>query len=186
MIATVMSTTASSALLLVSYVAVGLVSGAWLARQGQPLSTAASAVALWPILLMVGSRHPEPRAAVQGPLAAQIIARFADLERTASDPAASDVPYDEDIRSLRKALLVADERLGLADRVLASVHTDKATDLQLARDRAAREIEGVLDGVTELQVTVGMLALSGNANGVRAELDALLARAAALQETAAL
>lgn len=186
MIAAFALTASHTTLLLgVGYGAAGVVVAVLLSRVGHPVATSVSALAVWPLLLPLLTQAPEPDAAA-GPLAGRIDATFRAMERTLSDPAAEGVPWEGDLRNLELTLVRADARIALVDRLLADTPGEAGDGLREARERALAELEVVLEGVVRLRLGVGMLALSGDTSQVRAELDALVARAGALEELARL
>lgn len=173
--------------ILAAWLAVGAAVGWRLDRAGAPAATAASALVAWPALLpLLGAPAP----AGSGPFAARIRDAFAGLARTLADPAAAEVPWDDDLVALRASLVAADGRVALVDRLLDEARgegavADDLVALRAARDHAATEIEAVLAGVVQLRLQVGLLALEGSDMPVRARLEELRARAAALSEVRA-
>jgi hypothetical protein len=163
------------------YLAVGVAVAAVLARGGAAPSVALAAVGAWPLLLSAIERSPTIDAR-PGPMRAPIDAAFAALEGALADPAVGVVPFRAELDGLRSALLRADERLGLADRLLHEVGETGDPEiarshrtLTEARAHTAAEIEAVLSGVVQL-------ALAGNGGGVADRLRQLGARVAAIEE----
>jgi hypothetical protein len=179
------------------YLLAGLVVALLLARQGQPVGTVAAACLAWPLLLGLFQARPVPASA--GPLAGRIAQAFQALEEILPDPAPDAPACVGELSALRRALLAADQRLAVADRILAdprlaagddgAVHADLAT-LRAARDRAAAELSEVLGGVHRLRIQVGMLALTeirGESAGVvEHHLRQLHARVRAIEELSSL
>jgi hypothetical protein len=190
-----MTASAGSTTILVlggGYLTLGAVLAVALARRGHAAATVVSAVVAWPLLIPLVQVSPRP-AATAGPMARRIEQTFTALQLTLSDPAASEVPWHEDVEGLREALLRGDQRLGLADRLLSETGTMPAADVELsrsldhlrdARDRAAEEIEAVLSGVTQLRIQVGLETLAGDAVPVLERLREFRARVRALEEVA--
>jgi hypothetical protein len=169
------------------WLAVGVGVGFRLERGGHSAATAASALVAWPALLPLLSAVPTTSAS-SGPFASRIAVAFASLRATVNDPAAGPVPWSGELDALQTSLARADERLGLVDRVLSDADPSDervrpAVDrLTHARAHAAAEIEGVLAGVVQLRLQVGLLALAGDDHPVRDRLRELAARARALSE----
>lgn len=172
------------------YVAVGVGVAGLLMQRGASAGSALAAVGAWPLLLSALDRSPPAVATAQpGPLGEPIVAAFVALEAALADPAASGVPFRTEVDGLRDALLRADERIGLVDRLLRDTAAPADPDiarshqaLTEARDHAAAEIEGVLSGVVQLRLQVGLLALAGDAVGIADRLRQLRARVTAIEE----
>jgi hypothetical protein len=110
-----------------------------------------------------------------GPYAGRIAAAFAALAGADLDPVA--------LARVRDALLRADARVALVDRMLAELGPDpEAARLVEARARAADEIEAVLRGVAQLRVQLGLVALAGDTAPARRAMAELAARVGALEE----
>ncbi len=181
--------TSGAAIVATVYLLAGAVVGLALARRGRDAATAAGAVVAWPLLLpLLGT---DRRAAGEGPMARRIDEAFDALLDTLADPAAADVPFEEDVDDLREALSRVDQRLALVDRLL--VQEGESTSepvarsvetLRRARARAASEIEAVLAEVAQLRIQVGLMALAGETVPVVDKLRELRARASALEEVA--
>ena len=170
------------------YLAVGIGVGVLLARRGAGRAASLVAIGAWPLLL--SGLDPGPPT-VHGPLGARIHEVFRALDAALADPAAVGLPVRSDVDGLREALLRADQRLGLADRLLREV-TDADPDvarsrgtLADARAHAAAEIEAVLSGVVQVRLQIGLLALAGDAGGVAERLRQLRARVTAIEEVEA-
>ena len=140
-------------------------------------------LAAWPLMLPL---LQEPPPAGQGPLASRIEQVLRNLEQTLGDPLAGDVMWTSDLWELRAALLAADARLALVDRLLADTpkgEVDQAvSDLRGARAEGQRAIEAVLAEVQQLRLQVGMAALAGGREQLQRRLQDLSARATALSE----
>lgn len=181
---------AGAALLLVGYAGVGVAVGGWLARRGAPVSTSVAAIAIWPLLWSAARERPAMKAG--GPLGPRISQAFDALRAALTDPAAAEVPWRSELEGLEDALRRADERVGLVDRLLLAPAGDdpevqrSEEALRRARAHAVAEIEGVLAGVAQLRLQVGLVALAGDAGGVGDRLRQLRARVAALDEVARL
>jgi len=178
------------------YLLAGLCLALLLTRQGHPTGTALSACVAWPLLLGLLQARP---AQTGGPLAVRIAAAFQALEETLPAQAPEAAACVGELTALRASLSAADQRLRVADRILAdpclqagesgAVRADLDT-LRAARDRAAAEIAEVLGGVHRLRIQVGMLALTeirGEAAGVvEHHLRQLHARVRAIEELSSL
>jgi hypothetical protein len=177
------------------YLLAGLAVAMLLARQGQPLGTVLGACLAWPLLLgLLGARAcPAPGG---GPLTARIAEAFRALEEVLGEHA--EAPPPGELGALKAALLAADQRLAVADRILddprlaagaGAVAADLAT-LRAARGRAAAELEDVLGGVMRLRIQVGLLALTEiggeGARTVEQHLRQLHARVRAIEELSSL
>lgn len=171
--------------LLAGYALAGFAVAAALSRRGAPSGTALSALAVWPLLLplfgapaAVGSRP--------GPMSARIDQVFAALAQVLRQTGTTELS-EGDLERLREALHRADERLALVDGLLAQPAEDGSRSwgrLHQARRHAASEIEAVLSELAELRLQIGLLTLSGGGS-VRAQLEALQSRVAALEEVEA-
>jgi hypothetical protein len=181
--------TSGAALVAALYLLVGAGVSLALARRGRDAATAAGAVVAWPLLLpLLGSGRRE---AGSGPMARRIDEAFDALLDTLADPAAADVPFEEDVDELREALSRVDQRLALVDRLLqqeggsTSEPVARSVEtLRRARARAAGEIEAVLAEVAQLRIQVGLMALAGETVSITDKLRELRARAAAIEEVA--
>jgi hypothetical protein len=169
------------------YGLLGLSVALLLRHQGQPTATAIGAVVAWPLLVsLLNPTKTTPTAPPRGPLADSIDAAFA---RTA-DVLALDLPDGQwlaDLDAVRLSLQRVDARLALVDRILAEEADERDLGrLRAARARSADEVEGVLSGVGQLRVQVGLLALSDVSDNVPStvfeRLSALRGRARALEE----
>jgi hypothetical protein len=160
-------------LLLAVYALAGVGVALVLIRGGTAPWTAAAAIFAWPLLLPGARQAPEP---AQGPLRQAIEEAFSRLP---SECRASLAP-------LRASLLRADERLALADRILAEPVgeglQDSAARLRSRRQATASQIEAVLDEIARLRLQLGLAALDGEALPLREALQQLLLRARALDE----
>jgi hypothetical protein len=179
-----MNATTATLLLVAAWLLVGTGVGLALTRRGQPASAALTAVAAWPVLLPVlFDGAPPVRPA--GPFADRIAACFASLRNALADPAAHGVVTPEELVSLQEALNRADGRIGMVDRMLGeeALRGDPLADqLVRARGFAADEIEGVLRGVVQLRVQVGLVALAGDTLPVKDRMRELRARVHAIEE----
>lgn len=176
-----------------AYVLTGLVVAWRLARAGFPRATVLSAIAVWPLLWPI-LRRP-PTVSTPGPYAERIAESLQALERTMADPAADEVAVPEDLAGLVADLRRADERLALVDRLLREIASEGRDDagvnaalasLRHARAATAGEVEGVLDGIVQLRLQIGLRSLAGNSVPVRERLRDLRARLAAADEIAGL
>jgi len=174
------SSTPTVLILLAIYLLVGLGMAVSLRGRGHPVPTQASAVVAWPLFLgMVESR------ALVGPFAGRIEAAIDELTRALAEPEAAQVTSLSDLSALKASLLQIDARIGVVDRMLAdpSVHNDPlGLSLAEARAHAAAEVEGVLRGLHQLRLQVGLLALVGDTLPVRDRVADLGARVRALSE----
>jgi len=183
------------------YLALGLAVGALLLRAGHPHSTAASALAAWPLLLgLLGSSTQKPPLQ-GGPKAEAIDRAFGAVDDLLEQQRAqgANVSWGGELGDLRRALEAADARIAMVDHILddlraaspdaASVAAD-LDDLAAARERAAAELDAVLGGVHRLRIQVGLLALSEirdeAAQAVQQRLRELHARARAIEEISSL
>lgn len=167
-------------LLGLGYVAAGLGIALKLERRQLSRSTVLSALVCWPLYLglLTDSGPPPPPT---GPLAARIRQAFEAL-------AAAELDLGE-VDDLRRTLEAADRRLAKVDALLAEDlgYTGEAYGrLQQARARTAAEIEGVIDGVLELRIQVGLVELAGDTAPITERLRELRGRVEALEEIGAL
>ena len=178
-----MSSWTAVIVLLSLYGLVGLGCGIALRGRGHPLPTAVSALVAWPLL--VGLMEATPAGA--GPFQARIDAVFEALGRALREAPSASLTSPEELIGLRAALVAADARIGMVDRLLddpALQGDPLGQRLSLARGHAAAEIEGVLRGLVQLKLQVGLVALLGDTLPVREQMRDLSARARALQEIA--
>jgi hypothetical protein len=175
---------ASTTSVVVGYAVAGAVVAGLLERRGMPRGTVLGALAAWPLMLPL--LQDAPVSVVRaGPLALEIEACVAALMRTLADPAAVDVPVDADLLGLRSALLAADARLGLVDRVLADApHGPAEAEVRAARASGERSIREVLEELHQLRMQVGLAALAGGSAGLRHRLVEISNRGRALSEVA--
>lgn len=172
--------------LLAAYGVVGLAVGVWLVRSGSPPATAAAAVVAWPLLLQSRPRGPEPEPG--GPLRVAIDRAFERLDDAAGRIGGLRPEWETERAALRDALVRADARLAVVDRILAEDRdgpqslTDSLDRLRARRERSADEIALVLGEIAQMRVQMGLLALSGDAVPLRDGLRSLVARARALDE----
>ncbi|MFH1469970.1 MAG: hypothetical protein ABIO70_36635 [Pseudomonadota bacterium] len=179
----------------VLYLLAGLGVALLLARQGQSLGTVLGACIAWPLLLGLFGTQPRPTAG-GGPLARSIAEAFSALEEVLQEH--GDAPLPGELGALRAALVAADQRLAVADRILhdprlaaggGAVAADLST-LQAARGRAAAELQDVLGGLHRLRIQVGLLALTEigdeGARAVEQHLRQLHARVRAIEELSSL
>ncbi len=172
------------------YLIIGLVSGMVLLRRGGTAAAAVGAVVAWPLLL-ARAEVPTP-VSPRGPLHDRIEATFGALADALSGTAAREWALAADLDRLRASLHRADDRLVLADRLLAPDATSADASpsvqaslvaLRAARAHAVGEIEAVLVALVGLRIQFGLLALAGGPGaGSREQLRELLARVAALEE----
>ena len=170
-----------------AYLVAGIVVATWLERAGQPRGAVLGALVAWPLLVPLLGGEPAPRGA--GPLRPRIEAALRALEDTLGDPAARDVPWTADLTGLRDALIAADARLALVDRLLADAEGDAssaAAELRDARAERVAAIEAVLVEVQQLRLQVGVAALAGDGGALAERLRELSGRARALGELTAL
>ncbi len=178
------------------WIAIGcayLVAGTWIAlrltRRGVSRSAAWTALGCWPLMLpLLGERTARSR---PGPLAGRIARCTEDLRSTMADPAAADIVVVDDLDDLVADLERADERLGMVDALVADIGGSGTAapaleTLRRARQRAAAEVEAVLEGMVELRVSIGLRSLAGNTVPVQERLIDLRARLGALDEIAEL
>lgn len=179
-----MSSSSTVFVLLAVYLAIGAVTAGALRGRGQAPGVVASAVVAWPLLLGLFEASPTP-GLVPGPLHARIQRSFLDLTAALRDAAAPELVTEGELAVLRASLLAVDSRLGMVDRLLddEALRGDPLGDrLRQARARAAAEIEGVLRGMVQLKLQVGLLALAGDTLPVRERMRELGARVRALEE----
>lgn len=196
------------ATLVLGYVGVGA-SLAWhLGRRGYDLGTATTALACWPLLLGLVNRPPPRGDELElerdddikpGPNRARIDACIDGLrqglrdelgERFASAPLIDAAALRKLTRSLHRAdhrIARVDRLLGETSAALAGPTRDASLDaavvkLRDARDSAAAELEAVLAGLMSLRLQLGLFALAGESEPVRARFGELEARVAALAE----
>lgn len=175
-----MNASSATILLLVGWLAVGALTGLTLSRRGQPLATALTAVLAWPVLVPLLTGAPS-----SGPFAERIAGCFAALRAALADPAAASVVSNEELVALEAALVRADARIAMVDRLLqedALSQDPLSSQLSRARGHAADEVEAVLRGVVQLRVQVGLVALAGDTLPVRDRMRELGARVSALEE----
>lgn len=177
--------------LALAWVGAGSLVALRLTRRGAGPGTAIAALGAWPLLL--GDPVPPLAPAPSGPLGDRIDGAFRALNAALADPAAEEMASQEDLASLRDALVEADRRLALVDVLLREAPEDgdagvarSLQRLRRARRHAASEAEAVLSGVLQLRIQVGLLALAGDAVPVRERLLELRARVAALDELSGL
>jgi hypothetical protein len=168
-------------LLGLGYLGAGVVVGGMLHRRSSDPALSMSALAIWPLLLgMLNGPQTGPGV---GPYAPWIDKAFREVREALEDPIADALPWEQDLSSLQSALQRADQRLGLVDRLLTDAGPGRMADkLRAARAVTAAEIEAVLEGVIQLRLHVGLVALEGDGLDVRTKLGALLSRAAAIDE----
>jgi hypothetical protein len=177
-----MNATLATCLLVAAWLLVGGGVGVSLARNGHARPTALLALAAWPVLLPLVS-DAAPTAA--GPFSERITSCFAALRAALAEPTTASVIDTAEVAALHQALLRADARIAMVDRLLAeeALRADPLADqLQRARAFAADEVEGVLRGVVQLRVQVGLVALAGDTLPVRERMRELGARVAAIEE----
>ncbi len=167
--------------LAVLWLGAGTAIAAALARRGHGAGTAAASLVAWPLLLPL---LEGPGAGTRsGPLAERVHDAFDALETALAEPEVATAAGALDLVGLRAAVLGADRRLGAVDRLLAQVpDTDAAHALRQARSTAASEIEGVLAGVLQLHLQLGLLTLAGDTRAVQGRIVELVDRVAALEE----
>jgi hypothetical protein len=176
-----MTATSATLGIVVIWLTLGSVTAALLSRRGQPLPTVLSAIGAWPVLLPLLVDGP---VSGTGPYAARIATTFAALESAVRDPMAGETLDLAAIAHLREALLRADARLALVDRLLRDELGPDDAPLRTARARAAAEVENVLRGVVQLRAQVGLLALTSDTGPARDRLRDLSQRVRALEEIA--
>lgn len=183
-----MNPTSATLLLLGAWLLLGGCTALALARRGQPVTTALSALIAWPVLLPLlgdgGGSATDARH--KGPFVTRIDTCFTALRGALADPSVCGIVTTEELVSLEQALRRADGRIGMVDRLLAedALRADPlATQLDRARALAADEIESVLRGVVQLRVQVGLVALAGDTLPVRERMRELGARVRAIEET---
>lgn len=181
-----MNATTATLLLLGAWLLFGGGTALMLARRGQPVATALSALLAWPVLLpLLGDTGGDSGQRTIGPFATRIDTCFTALRGALRDPSVIDIVSAEELVSLEQALRRADGRIGMVDRLLAeeALRADPlAAQLDRARGHAADEIESVLRGVVQLRVQVGLVALAGDTLPVRERMRELSARVRAIEE----
>ena len=171
--------------LAVAYLAGGIVVAALLERSGQPRGAVLGALVAWPLLVPLLSG--ERLVSGSGPLRSRIESTLRALQETLGDPAARDVPWTADLDGLRSALLAADARLALVDRLLVDADESRAAcELREARADRVGASEVVLAEVQQLRLQVGVAALAGDGGALAERLRELSGRAQALGELTAL
>lgn len=177
-----------------AYLGAGVVTAAAFTRHGAARSTVATAIVAWPFLvhaLWADERRPDmPR----GPTRDAIDQAFGRLDETLRRGGGLPTDGAVDLAALRDALVGADARLAVVDRILAEDRdapgegplAEGLARLRARRDRAAAEIGAVLGELAQLRVQLGIQALSGDAVPLRDGLRRLIARARALDEVDAL
>lgn len=154
------------------WLAVGLVIGILLERQGHPREVAVLSLAFWPMTL---SRFGAVRS---GPMAERIDRALARLGEVFG-------PSGPDLDAVRRALHRIDGRLARVDRILAEeadLPESELRALRQARDAAAAGIASVLDDLARLRVRAGLAALESDSGPVAARLAEIGARIDALDE----
>lgn len=176
------------------YLAIGFVTAWLLSRRGQSPAIALGALACWPLLLPLLRQGASARPG-RGPLVDRIDAVVGNLRDAMADPAAVDLDLPADLDRLVAELQRADERLAMVDRLLRQIGAqgpvtpavaEGLAQLQRARDTTTAEIEGVLDGMVQLRLQIGLRSLAGNTVPVRERLRDLRARLTAIDELAAM
>jgi hypothetical protein len=195
-----------AAVLGLAYLGIG-VGVAWdLGRRGHGIGVTASALPCWPLLLgLVGSAPPppvllEPTPRARGPHAARIDACLRALGaglREVVDLGGAPLIDAAQLQTLGDALDRVDLRIARVDQLLAEAEAeaaraqfhDPAVDaavatLRGAREHAQRELDGVLSGLLQLRVQLGLFTLAGEAEPVRERLAEIEARIVALAQLA--
>ncbi len=127
-----MNATSATLALVAAWVLCGAIVGASLHRRGHRLATLVTALAAWPVLLPalvegLGEERGGPpgklnlhalAARPTGPFATRINACFVALYNALTDPSAQGIVATEEVDALRDALLRADARIGMVDRLL--------------------------------------------------------------------
>ncbi|KIG17612.1 hypothetical protein DB30_03093 [Enhygromyxa salina] len=196
------------ATLSLGYLGIGAAMAWHLGRRGHGLGTATSALACWPLLLGLVGRPPPQTTELDlgharpiqiGPNHSRIEGCMATLQEGLQedfDGAAGTRLIDAaQLAKLAHSLHRADHRIARVDRLLhetaaqGSAHVELDPQLQAAlatlrgaRDHAHDELEAVLSGLLSLRVQLGLFALAGESEPVRARLLELEARVAALAE----
>ncbi len=167
---------------LLAYLLIGAGVGASMWRRGHPAAQAAAALVAWP-LLVGPAEGAEGLPTGKGPHAARIIAAFAALRASLAEPSGQDLIPAAEVQGMERSLLAADARIGLVDRLLSDPEiAASAQPLQIARARAAQEIEASLREVIQLRIQIGLVALAGDTAPVRSRVQSLAARVRALSE----
>lgn len=165
----------------ITWILVGVVVAGALWRRGAPPGAVGAALVAWPLLIPL--LRPSPPVAPRGAAAERIDRALDALLETLADPAAAEVGFDGDLVALRAALHRVDSRVRLVDRLLEEEPSSaSAPALDAARASARADIERVLAEVAEVRLQVGLAALAGDGARLRARLQELSARAAALDE----
>lgn len=175
-----MSSTPAALTLLGLYLLLGGGFAATLRGRGHPLGTQATALIAWPLLIGLLEEAP-----LAGPFNARIQQAVAALGLALAEPAAQAILPGPDLPTLQASLLQIDARIGVVDRMLADpqVLADPLGQrLAEARAHAAAEVEGVLRGLHQLRLQVGLLALVGDTGSIRDRVADLSARVRALSE----
>jgi hypothetical protein len=193
-----------AAVLGLAYLGIG-VGVAWdLGRRGHGLGVTASALPCWPLLLgLVGAAPPPPVLLTppprrRGPHAARIdgcLWALAASLREVVDLGGAPLIDAAQLQTLGEALDRADLRIARVDQLLAEAELERAqirdpavdaavAALRDAREHAQRELEGVLAGLLQLRVQLGLFCLAGEAEPVRERLAELEARIFALAQLA--
>jgi hypothetical protein len=172
-------------LLLGIYALVGAGVALLLIRGGTAPWAAAAAVFAWPLMLPGARPDPAPGEA-QGPLHASIEAAFSRLEDAIRHSPGPPPDWKAGLATLRASLLRADERLAIADRILAEPAGEGLQSSVLRRHErrqaTATQIAAVLDEIGRLRLQLGLVALDGEALPLREAMQQLLQRARALDE----
>lgn len=164
------------------YGLIGMVACFALHRRGQPAATAATALVAWPWLIgLAGSGQGD----AGGPFARRIDGALAALAQALAEPAVAGLADPAEVDAIRVSLATADRRVAMVDRLLADPTLGTGPEgarLRAARDRAAAEIEAVLQAMTQFRVHLGLVALAGDTLPMRARMSELTARVHALEE----
>jgi hypothetical protein len=168
----------------IGYAAVGTGVAVLLERRGQPPATVLSAIVAWPRLLSLLFAE-----GTSGPMDARIARSFEPLRAALLDGSGDALMSLAELEALERGLRRASLRLGVVDALLAESsdglgHEVKGSlgALRDARLRASQEVEAVLEGVLQLRVQMGLLALEGDTEPVRDRIRELKARVSALDE----
>jgi hypothetical protein len=178
--------------LVAGYVVTGGVVATLLSRRGHSAAVSLGAFACWPLLVSLLSQRPTP--ATPGPMHARIVETIEALRAAMAEPGAECLALPGDLGGLTDDLHRADERLAMADRLLASVGRDGLApavleglnELRRARAASCSQIAAVLDGVVQLRLQIGLRSLAGNNVPVQERRRDLRSRLAALDELAAM